>query len=239
MELEWLEKKLACSTEDRRGWVEPEHPEISIRRQCALLGLSRASLYCEPVEDLLLMRVIDQQYTRVPFYRSRCMTAWVQSQDYAVNRKRVVRLMRVMGNEAVYAKPKLSQPGEGHKIYPYLLKRLRIERRNQVWCTDVPYIPMAQGFLYLVAVMDWFGRFVLSWAVSLTIELDFCVETLQGTLRRGRPEIFNRDQGSQFTSEWLLGDLAQRDIAISMDGRGRCLDNIFIEGLWRSLKYAI
>jgi putative transposase len=221
--------------------VEPEHPEISIRRQCALLGLSRASLYYEPVEEsqenLLLMRVIDQQYTRVPFYGSRRMTAWLQSQDYAVNRKRVVRLMRVMGIEAVYAKPKLSQPGEGHKIYPYLLKRLRIERRNQVWCTDITYIPMAQGFLYLVAVMDWFSRFVLSWAVSLTMELDFCVEALQGALRRGRPEIFNSDQGSQFTSERFLGELEQRDIAISMDGRGRCLDNIFIERLWRSLKY--
>jgi putative transposase len=221
--------------------VEPEHPEISIRRQCALLGLSRASLYYEPVEEsqenLLLMRVIDQQYTRVPFYGSRRMTAWLQSQGYEVNRKRVVRLMRVMGIEAVYAKPKLSQPGEGHKIYPYLLKRLRIERRNQVWCTDITYIPMAQGFLYLVAVMDWFSRFVLSWAVSLTMELDFCVEALQGALRRGRPEIFNSDQGSQFTSERFLGELEQRDIAISMDGRGRCLDNIFIERLWRSLKY--
>jgi putative transposase len=221
--------------------VEPEHPEISIRRQCALLGLSRASLYYEPVEEsqenLLLMRLIDQQYTRLPFYGSRRMTAWLQSQGYAVNRKRVVRLMRVMGIEAVYAKPKLSQPGEGHKIYPYLLKRLRIERRNQVWCTDITYIPMAQGFLYLVAVMDWFSRFVLSWAVSLTMELDFCVAALQGALRRGRPEIFNSDQGSQFTSERFLGELEQRNIAISMDGRGRCLDNIFIERLWRSLKY--
>jgi putative transposase len=206
-----------------------------------LLGLSRASLYYEPAEEsqenLRLMRLIDRQYTQVPFYGSRRMTAWLQSEGYAVNRKRVVRLMRVMGIEAVYAKPKLSQPGEGHKIYPYLLRRLRIERRDQVWCTDITYIPMAQGFLYLVAVMDWFSRFVLSWALSLTMELEFCLEALRGALRRGRPEIFNSDQGSQFTSERFLGELEGRNIAISMDGRGRCLDNIFIERLWRSLKY--
>ena len=206
-----------------------------------MLGLSRASLYYEPVEEsqenLWLMRLIDRQYTQVPFYGSRRMTAWLQSQGYAVNRKRVVRLMRGMGIEAVYAKPKLSQPGEGHKIYPYLLRRLRIERCDQVWCTDITYIPMAHGFLYLVAVMDWFSRFVLSWALSMTMELEFCLEALRGALRRGRPEIFNSDQGSQFTSERFLGELERRNIAISMDGRGRCLDNIFIERLWRSLKY--
>jgi putative transposase len=203
--------------------------------------MSRASWYYEPVEEsqenLLLMRLIDRQYTRVPFYGSRRMTAWLQCQGYAVNRKRVVRLMRGMGIEAVYAKPKLSQPGEGHKIYPYLLRRLRIERRDQVWCTDITYIPMAQGFLYLVAVMDWFSRFVLSWGLSLTMELEFCLEALRGALGRGRPEIFNSDQGSQFTSERFLGELEGRNIAISMDGRGRFLDNIFIERLWRSLKY--
>jgi putative transposase len=206
-----------------------------------LLGISRASLYYEPVEEsqenLGLMKLIDQQYTRAPFYGSRRMTAWLQSLGYAVNRKRVARLMRVMGIEAVYAKPKLSQPGEGHKIYPYLLKRLRIERPDQVWCTDITYIPMAQGFLYLVAVMDWFSRFVLSWALSLTMELAFCLEALRGALGRGCPEIFNSDQGSQFTSEQFQGELERRNIAISMDGRGRCLDNIFIERLWRSLKY--
>jgi putative transposase len=205
------------------------------------LGVSRASLYYEPVEEsqenLRLMKMIDQQYTRTPFYGSRRMTAWLQSQGYGVNRKRVARLMRVMGIEAVYAKPKLSQPGEGHKIYPYLLKRLKIERCNQVWCTDITYIPMAQGFLYLVAVMDWFSRFVLSWALSLTMELEFCLEALWSALRRGRPEIFNSDQGSQFTSARFLAELERRNIAISMDGRGRCLDNIFIERLWRSLKY--
>jgi putative transposase len=165
------------------------------------------------------------------------MTAWLQSQGHGVNRKRVVRLMQLMGIEAVYAKPNLSQPGEGHKVYPYLLKGMRIERRNQVWCSDITYIPLAQGFLYLVAVMDWFSRFVLSWALSLTMELDFCVEALKRALRRGHPEIFNSDQGSQFTSERFLSELEQGAIAISMDGRGRCLDNIFIERLWRSLKY--
>jgi putative transposase len=152
-------------------------------------------LYYEPAEEsqenLRLMRLIDRQYTQVPFYGSRRMTAWLQSEGYAVNRKRVVRLMRVMGIEAVYAKPKLSQPGEGHKIYPYLLRRMKIERRDQVWCTDITYIPMARGFLYLVAVMDWFSRFVLSWALSMTMELEFCLEALWGALRRGRPEIFN------------------------------------------------
>jgi putative transposase len=212
-----------------------------MRRQCALLGLNRASLYYEPVEEsqenVSLMRLIDRQYTKAPFYGSRRMTAWLQSQGFEINRKRVVRLMRVMGIEAVYARPKLSQPGEGHKIYPYLLRRLRIERRDQVWCTDITYIPMAQGLLYLVAVMDWFSRFVLSWALSLTMELEFCLEALWGALRQGRPEIFNSDQGSQFTSERFLGELERHNIAISMDGRGRCMDNIFIERLWRSLKY--
>jgi len=206
-----------------------------------MLGVSRASLYYEPVEEsqenLQLMQLIDRQYTRTPFYGSRRMTAWLQAQGYRVNRKRMARLMRIMGIEAVYAKPKLSQPGEGHKIYPYLLKGLKIERCNQVWCTDITYIPMAQGFVYLVAVMDWFSRFVLSWALSLTMEVEFCLEALGSALRQSRPEIFNSDQGSQFTSERFLGELERRRIAISMDGRGRCMDNIFIERLWRSLKY--
>jgi putative transposase len=207
-----------------------------------LLGISRASLYYEPVEEdaenLELMKRIDRQYTRVPFYGSRRMTMWLQEQGYAVNRKRVARLMRSMGIEAVYPKPRLSQPGEGHKIYPYLLRTLKIERPDQVWCTDITYIPMAQGFLYLVAVMDWFSRFVLSWALSLTMELEFCLEALGSALRRRRcPEIFNSDQGSQFTSERFVGELERLNVAISMDGRGRCMDNVFIERLWRSLKY--
>src|ERR1022692_2756203 len=212
-----------------------------MRRQCELLGVNRAGLYYEPVgesqENLRLMRLIDEQYTRTPFYGSRRMTAWLGTQGYEVNRKRVSRLMALMGIEAVYPKPKLSRPGEGHKIYPYLLRGVAVERPDQVWSTDITYIRMAQGFLYLVAVMDWFSRFVLSWSLSLTMEVDFCIEALQRALRRGRPEIFNSDQGSQFTSEKFTGVLAERQIAISMDGRGRCMDNIFVERLWRSLKY--
>jgi len=206
-----------------------------------LLGVNRAGLYYEPVgeseENLRLMRLLDEQYTRVPFYGSRKMTEWLATQGQKVNRKRVSRLMAVMGIEAVYPKPRLSQPGEGHKIYPYLLRGVEVESINQVWSTDITYIRMARGFVYLVAVMDWFSRFVLSWSLSLTMELDFCVEALQCALRRGRPGIFNSDQGSQFTSEKFTGELEARDIAISMDGRGRCMDNIFIERLWRSLKY--
>jgi putative transposase len=183
------------------------------------------------------MRLLDEQYTRTPFYGSRKLTEWLRTEGFAVNRKRVSRLLATMGIEAVYPKPKLSQPGEGHKIYPYLLSGVKVSRVNQVWSTDITYIRLAQGFVYLVAVMDWFSRYVLSWSLSLSMELDFCVEALRQALRRGRPEIFNSDQGSQFTSEKFIGELQARKIAISMDGRGRCLDNIFVERLWRSLKY--
>lgn len=221
--------------------MDPADPEISIRRQCELLGINRSSLYYCPVgeseENLRLMRLMDEQYTRTPFYGSRRMMIWLEEQGYGVNRKRIARLMGVLGIEALYPKPKLSQPGEGHKIYPYLLNGVEIERVNQVWSTDITYIRLAGGFVYLVAVMDWYSRYVLSWALSVTLELPFCLEALQGALRRGRPEIFNSDQGSQFTSEKFTQELAARGIAISMDGRGRCLDNIFIERLWRSLKY--
>jgi putative transposase len=224
-----------------RPLVELGHPEISIRRQCELLGVNRSGLYYEPVgesdENLLLMRMLDEQYTRAPFYGSRRMTEWLIPQGHEVNRKRISRLMEVMGIEAVYPKPKLSLPGQGHRIYPYLLRGLAVERVNQVWSADITYIRMAQGFLYLIAIMDWFSRFVLSWSLSLTMEVDFCIDALQRALRRGPPDIFNTDQGSQFTSERFTGNLAARQIAISMDGRGRCMDNIFVERLWRSLKY--
>jgi len=212
-----------------------------MRRQCELLGVNRSGLYYQPVreseENLTLMRLIDEEYTRHPFYGSRRMTVWLCDQGHEVNRKRVSRLMELMGIEALYPKPRLSQPGEGHKIYPYLLKGMEVTRVNQVWSTDITYIRMAEGFVYLVAVMDWFSRFVLSWGLSVTMELDFCVEALKRALGRGRPEIFNSDQGSQFTSEKFTGELETRGIPISMDGRGRCFDNIFIERLWRSLKY--
>jgi putative transposase len=232
---------LACSTEDLRELVDRGHAEISLRRQCELLGVNRSGLYYTPVgeseENLRLLRLLDEQYTRAPFYGSRKMAEWLATQGYAVNRKRVARLMALLGVEAVYPKPKLSQPGEGHKIYPYLLRGVAVERVNQVWSTDITYIRMAQGFVYLVAVMDWYSRFVLSWSLSLTMELDFCVEALKCALRRGRPAVFNSDQGSQFTSQLFTGELEARNIAVSMDGRGRCMDNIFIERLWRSLKY--
>jgi len=165
------------------------------------------------------------------------MVVSLREQGYAVNRKRVTRLMDLMGIAAVYPKPKLSQPGEGHKIYPYLLAGVEVSRVNQVWSTDITYIRLAGGFVYLVAVMDWFSRLVLSWALSVTMELDFCLAALRRALRRGRPEIFNSDQGSQFTSEKFTGELEAHGIQVSMAGRGRCLDNIFIERLWRSLKY--
>lgn len=221
--------------------MDRDAPEISIRRQCELLGVSRAGLYYHPLgeseENLELMRLLDEQYTKTPFYGSRKMVEWLLTKGFVVNRKRVSRLMDVLGIEAIYPKPKLSRPGEGHKIYPYLLRGVDVARVNQVWSADITYIRMAQGFVYLVAVMDWFSRYVISWSLSLTMEIDFCVEALKRALRRGRPEIFNSDQGSQFTSEKFTGELVAQEIAVSMDGRGRCMDNIFIERLWRSLKY--
>jgi putative transposase len=232
---------LECSTEDLRRLVDWGHADISLRRQCELLGVNRSGLYYEPSgeseENLTLMRLLDEQYTRTPFYGSRKMVEWLDTQGFEVNRKRVTRLMELLGIEAVYPKPKLSQPGDGHKIYPYLLRGVGVDRVNQVWSTDITYIRMARGFVYLVAVMDWFSRYVLSWRLSPTLELDFCVDALKCALRRGRPEIFNSDQGSQFTSGKFIGELTGRQIAISMDGRGRCMDNIFVERLWRSLKY--
>lgn len=221
--------------------MDRDHPEISVRRQCTLLGVNRSGLYYQPLgeneESLSLMRLIDEEYTRHPFLGSRRIREWLCGRGYRVGRNRVHRLMQLMGIEAIYPKPKLSQPGEAHKVYPYLLNGIEVTRVNQVWSTDITYVRMAGGFVYLVAVMDWYSRFVLSWAVSVTMEMDFCLEALKQALRRGRPEIFNTDQGSQFTSPKFTGELETHGIAISMDGRGRCFDNIFIERLWRSLKY--
>lgn len=221
--------------------MELANPNLSIRRQCELLGVNRAGLYYQPrgesEENLRLMRLLDEQYTRTPFYGRRRMRVWLRDQGYEVNRKRVARLMDLIGIAAIYPKPKLSVPGDGHKIYPYLLEGVEVNRVNQVWSTDITYIRMAHGFVYLVAVMDWYSRFVLSWALSVTMELPFCLEALDRALGWGQPEIFNSDQGSQFTSEKFTGVLEGRSVAVSMDGRGRCLDNIFIERLWRSLKY--
>ena len=217
-------------------------PRVSLVRQCRLVGISRSSIYyrskAPDAATLELMRRIDQQYLKTPFYGSRKMTIWLREQGYAVGRDRVRRLMRLLGLEAIYQKPRTSTPHPEHRIYPYLLRDLAITRPNQVWCADVSYIPMARGFLYLVAIMDWFSRYVLSWQLSVSLHADFCVDALEVALaHHGKPEIFNTDQGAQFTSAAFTGVLQEAGIDISMDGKGRCMDNIFIERLWRSLKY--
>ncbi len=232
---------MACSAERLRALVEPDHPTLSIRRQCELLGLSRSTLYYEPAgeteENLRLMRLIDEEYTAHPFYGSRRMTAWLRRQGEAVNRKRVQRLMGRMGLEAIYPKPRLSGAGPGHRKYPYLLRDVVVERPDQVWSADITYIPLAMGFLYLAAVIDWYSRYVIAWRLSNTLEGWFCVEMLEEALRQGKPEVFNTDQGSQFTQEGWTGRLERAGVLVSMDGRGRCLDNVFVERLWRSVKY--
>jgi putative transposase len=212
-----------------------------VRRQCQLLGLSRSSLYYEPApetaESLRLMRLIDREYTEHPFYGSRRMTAWLVGQGEAVNRQRVQRLMRVMGLEAIYPKPKLSAAGQGHRVYPYLLRDVRIERPDQVWSADIPYVPLAAGFMYLAATIDWYSRYVLAWRLSNTLDGSFCLDMLEEALGRGQPEVFNTDQGVQFTAQGWVGRLEAAGVAVSMDGRGRCLDNVFVERLWRSVKH--
>lgn len=227
---------------EKRRCIEPGHPGLSIRRQCDLIGLSRASYYrvSKQVsnEDLALMRLIDEEYTRHPFYGSRKMRDYLCRIGHKVNRKRVQRLMRIMGIASVAPKPNSSHRAKGHKIYPYLLKDLDIIWPNQVWCSDITYIRLAGGFVYLTAVMDWYSRYVLSWEVSVTMSEDFCVSALERALRSyGRPDIFNTDQGCQYTGEAFTGVLKHHGIRISMDGKGRAIDNIMIERLWRSLKY--
>jgi putative transposase len=221
--------------------VEADHPELSVRRQCELLGLSRSSLYYEAApetqENLRLMRLIDREYTEHPFLGSRRMAVWLAGLGEAVNRKRARRLMRLMGLEAVYPRPKLSLGGRGHKVYPYLLRGVKIGRPDQVWSTDITYVPMAQGFMYLAAVIDWYSRYVIAWRLSNTLDGSFCLEMLGEALALGRPEVFNTDQGVQFTAEAFTGRLLSAGVQVSMDGRGRCLDNIFVERLWRSVKY--
>jgi putative transposase len=198
-------------------------------------------LYYEPAEEsaenLRLMRLLDEQYTACPFYGSRRLTAWLMQQGEAVNRKRVQRLLRLMGLEAIYPKPRLSVPGRGHRIYPYLLRGVRIERPNQVWSTDITYVRLPSGFMYLAAVIDWYSRYVLAWRLSNTLDGSFCLEMLDEVLSRGRPEVFNTDQGVQFTAAAFTDRLQSAGVAVSMDGRGRCLDNVFVERLWRTVKY--
>ena len=226
----------------RRALIDAAEPALSIVSQCRLLKVARSTLYYRPAavsaDDLAVMRRMDELYLATPFYGSRRMTAVLRRDGLAVNRKRVRRLMRVMGLEAIYQKPNTSLGHPAHKVYPYLLRGLAIVRPNQVWCADITYIPMARGFVYLVAVMDWFSRRVLAWRLSIGMETDFCVEALSEAMaRHGRPEIFNTDQGVQFTSAAFVNELETRGVRVSMDGKGRFLDNIFIERLWRSLKY--
>ena len=230
------------SRAERRALVERENPALPVSQQCRLLAVSRSSVYRRPAEvseeDRVIMALIDRQYLARPYYGSRRMAAWLATQGHLVNRKRVQRLMRLIGRVAIYQRPNTSKAAMAHKVYPYLLGGLAIERINQVWCSDVTYIPMAKGFLYLVVIMDWVSRAVLAWRLSNTLGADFCIEALEEALSQyGRPEIFNTDQGSQFTSDDFTGTLKRHAITISMDGKGRYMDNIFVERLWRSLKY--
>lgn len=222
--------------------IEKNHPSLSVGAQCRLLSISRSSFYYAPqgetAMNLDLMLLIDKQFLDAPFYGVRQMTWHLQNEGHAVNEKRIRRLMRLMRLMPIYQKPDTSKPAKGHKTYPYLLGGLRVERPNQVWCADITYIPMARGFIYLVAVLDWFTRRVLAWRVSITLEADFCIEAVEEALaRHGTPEIFNTDQGSQFTSTEFIKVLAAREIKISMDGKGAWRDNVFVERLWRTIKY--
>ena len=230
------------SRSERLALVDHDDGVVPVVAQCKLLKVARSSLYYRPapvsMDDLAVMRRMDELHLAWPFYGSRRLTAVLRREGWPVNRKRIKRLMRIMALEAIYQKPNTSRKHADHKVYPYLLRGLVIDRPNQVWCADITYIPLAKGFVYLVAVMDWFSRRVLAWRVSITLETDFCVEALRDAMNRhGQPEIFNTDQGVQFTSAAFLGELETLGVRISMDGKGRFLDNIFIERLWRSLKY--
>jgi putative transposase len=227
---------------ERKATIAPDHPDLSLSRQCHLLSISRSSFYYAPKgqssENLALMRRLDELFLKCPFYGSRQMARQLRREDISVGRHRIRRLMRLMGLEAIYRAPRTSVPHPAHRVYPYLLRDVTVERADHVWCADITYIPVRRGFLYLVAIMDWATRHVLAWRLSNTMDAGFCVEALREALaEHGRPEIFNTDQGSQFTSLEFTGVLKGAEIAISMDGRGRCLDNVFIERLWRSLKY--
>ena len=230
------------SVDRRRGMIEVVHADLSILAQCRLLSISRSSFYYAPQpesdETLALMRVIDAAFLDMPWYGSRQMVRHLRRQGVNIGRRRVRRLMTKMGLSPIYQRPRTSDPHPQHRIYPYLLRYMAIERPNQVWCADITYIPMRRGFLYLVAIMDWATRKVLVWRLSNTMDVGFCVMALEEALARfGRPDIFNTDQGSQFTSFAFTAVLKDAEIRISMDGRGRWMDNVFIERLWRSLKY--
>lgn len=226
---------------NRIALIEPKHDQISIRRQCELLGVNRSDYYYtaagESELNLELMRIIDEIYTEFPFYGSRRIVACLGKKGIHVNRKRVQRLMRIMGLEAIYPKPKTSLGNTEHKVYPYLLRGILIDHPNKVWSADITYIPIHGGFMYLTAVIDWYSRYVISWKLSNTMDCDFCVEALEEALETGKPTIFNTDQGVQYTSKDFTGRLKSAEIKISMDGKGRALDNVFVERLWRSVKY--
>ena len=225
----------------RRQMVNREHSSLSIARQCALLGVSRSSLYHRPQatsdDDLSLTQAMDRQYLETPLYGSRRMRALLGRQGKYVSRKRVQRLMRIMGLRAIYRRPRTSRPAPGQPVFPYLLEKVKVTGPNQVWAADITYLPMARGFLYLMAVMDWHSRCVVAWRLSNTLEADFCVEAVTEALGQGRPQVFNTDQGSQFTSGEFTRILQDHGVKISMDGKGRYADNIFVERLWRTVKY--
>jgi putative transposase len=227
--------------EEKRRCVEPKHSRLSIQQQCALLGLARSGYYYAPrpvsALNVRLMRLIDEQYLRAPFYGAPRMTAWLRRQGYAVNPKRVSRLLRVMGLAAVVPRRRLSVSDDKARRFPYLLRDLKIVRPGQVWAADITYIRLQRGFMYLVAILDWFSRYVVAWEISLTAEADFCVTALRRALRQDQPEIFNTDQGCQFTSIAWTGVLESAGVRVSQDGRGRVFDNIMVERLWRSVKY--
>jgi len=232
------------SVENKKQCIQPIHPQLSIQQQCELIGLSRSSYYREGVvgqeksENLEIMKLIDNEYTDHPFYGTRKMRDALRRKGYQVNRKRVQRLMRKMGIQSIAPKPNTSKANPENKVYPYLLRNFNVTMPNQVWCSDITYIPLASGFVYLTAVMDWYSRYVLSWELSITMDTEFCVSSLERALRcHGVPYIFNTDQGSQYTSHEFTDVLKNNDIKISMDGKGRAMDNIFIERLWRSVKY--
>jgi putative transposase len=241
VELDWLKKKLDWAPEAKRELLEPAHPQMSIARQCDLVGLPRSTYdyqaQGESAENLHLMQLLDQQYTDTPYYGVRRMTAWLRSQGYAVHHKRVAWLLRPLGLETIYPKPRLSAPHPAHRVYPYWLRGVPITRVHQVWSTDITSIRLHGGFISLGAVMEWFSRYGLSWAVSITMAVGFCLAALAQALEVAQPAIFNSDQGAQFTSLDFTGRLAAAGIQISMDGRGRALDNVFVERLWRTVKY--
>ena len=221
--------------------IDPRHKRLSIRRQCELLDLPRSTFYylpaAESIENLEFMRLLDEQYLKTPFWGSRNMTTWLRHEGHTINRKRVQRLMRLMGLEGLAPRPTTTKPAPGHRVFPYLLRGVEITHADHVWSSDITYIPMRNGFLYLAAILDWHSRYVLSWRLSNRLESDFCVEALEEALAQSQPEIFNSDQGVQFTSDAFTSRLLNRAVAISMDGRGRALDNAFIERLWRTVKY--